>query len=1073
MSFYEQFMKLNKNKVNTFLKNYQNLFNELFSYDVDNVNVYDIVFERAEKIINAGSDKWNKLPKYLQIFLDNPENFKKFFDKLSKYGLDSTDIITYSNTDVLHLLSFATFHLCKIYYILNYQENPDFKIKIYKYYIKPFDDYLTILFENGPYDFANSANAGYRDSIGIFHTIQYLLLLTFSSYGLKTTYTILYGYLDGIYLNYQPDEMRFYDMNEDFIKPLFEVNFVDIYGFDLRRCFKAESTVPDFVISADYGKYYHKAFLRIDNYYDKNKCLEYLKLQNIKGHHIEQYKLLLFAVIKLFNKDNYMYDLDNNGYIINDNDKWNVTLKDIWELLENTKDLRKDYNYIINIFKDSNLLHYYWPVTNFNRYDVYENILFPIIKNNHQLNDLFIVEIIQKCLEKDNGILDPSDIIRLNSHNQDIILLLLQKFFGPKITDDNTNIMIPDVDVTPMFENSTDSSITSRRSPSSVHSSVSLSRSQSAGKLKGQQRFRKFKPIKGGFTWQLRPDIASSNTSPSGPSVEIMKERCLLYKPIISVLLKYKIKEINQEIWVNPNTIADQRPNRGINYYKTLHAYKDDLLSIGIDLNKYHMDKIIYSEPQYTPSRRSVDKSIDINEPIPETHIFHGFLPADQKKVLQKIIKLYTRVVQSDDQSKNNYDRIVKIRNYLIKKLKKQDIPYDDIDYVRLFVKKLTVRENKELEDFYNYWIKTLKKGNLNLQYIFEYQGRPGIDMKSLTRQILTQIAEQLKTHFVALEDTNRYILRPDISRDMGNFIGQIIALLILHNIHLPFSLSNMYLGHMMFNKDSISNEELFLYYVLDLRSATKKNYIEYCKSLVAENDTDDRCVPAEVVKTKIPEIYGKKQIVPHDFIRGFRFYIYKNIFYTKFRNINDKIRIFDLDKLLSYSRLTIRELKTYVFNDNREGQTLLPVSLTIIDSEGITSNMDNSSIEFQIYEFLKSIMLENKTQTFNEMYNACSNDDLHNIIVRINDPVIIERKAKYKSMNAFKQAVMMFWTGSQCVLSGEGYTVSIYHGIDRPLSRACFNHLNLPANIDSQQQLYNMFMKLFVLDQHKVFDLA
>jgi hypothetical protein len=134
---------------------------------------------------------------------------------------------------------------------------------------------------------------------------------------------------------------------------------------------------------------------------------------------------------------------------------------------------------------------------------------------------------------------------------------------------------------------------------------------------------------------------------------------------------------------------------------------------------------------------------------------------------------------------------------------------------------------------------------------------------------------------------------------------------------------------------------------------------------------------------------------------------------------------------------------------------------------------MDNSSVEFQVYKFLKSIMLESKTKKFNEMYNACTNDDLHNIIVHINDPVIIERKAKYKSMNAFKQAVLMFWTGSQCVLSGEGYNVSIYHGIDRPLSRACFNHLNLPANIESQQRLYNMFMKIFVLDQHKVFDLA
>jgi ATP phosphoribosyltransferase-like protein len=773
-------MKLNNNNINTFLKNYQNLFNELFSYDVANVNVYDIVFERAENIINASSVKWNKLPKYLQLFLDNPENFEKFLDKLSKYELDSADIITYSNTDVLHLLSFATFHLCKIYYILNYQENPDFKMKIYEYYIKPFDEYLTILFEDTPYDFAYSANDGYHDSIGIFHTIQYLLLLTFSSYGLDTTYTLFYSYLDGIYQNYNPRDMIFDYMHEDIIKPLFEANFVDVYGFDLRRCFKAESTVPDFVISADYAKYYYKALLKIDNYYDKTKCLEYLKLQNIKGHHIEQYKLLLFAVIKLFNKDNYMYDLDNNGYINNGNDKWNGTLKDIWELLENTKDLRKDYNYIIDIFRDSNLLHYYWPVTSFKRYDIYENILFPILRNKHQRNDHFIVEIIQKCLKKDNGILEPSDIIRLNLHNQDIILLLLQKFFGPKITDDNTKIMIPDVDVTPMFENSTDSSISSRRS----QSSVSLSRSQSAGKMKGQRRSRKFKAIKGGFIWQLRPDIASSNTSPSGPSgpsgqsVEIMKERCLLYKPVISALLKYKIKEINKEIWVHPNTIADQRPNRSINYYKTLHAYKDDLLSIGIDLNKYHMDKIIYSEPQYTPSRRSVDKSIDIDEPIPETHIFHGFLPADQKNVVQKIIKLYTRVVQSDDQSENNYDRIVKIRNYLIKKLKKEDIPYDDIDYVRQFVKKLTVRENQELEDFYNYWIKTLKKGNLNLQYIFEYQGRPGIDMKSLTRQILTQIAEQLKTHFVALEDTNRYILRPDISRDMGNFIGQIIALL-------------------------------------------------------------------------------------------------------------------------------------------------------------------------------------------------------------------------------------------------------------------------------------------------------
>jgi hypothetical protein len=325
----------------------------------------------------------------------------------------------------------------------------------------------------------------------------------------------------------------------------------------------------------------------------------------------------------------------------------------------------------------------------------------------------------------------------------------------------------------------------------------------------------------------------------------------------------------------------------------------------------------------------------------------------------------------------------------------------------------------------------------------------------------------------VPLEDTNRYILRQNVSNDTSNFIGQMIAFLILHNIHLPFSLSNMYLGHMMFHKHNISDEELFLYYVLDLSSATKKNYIEYCKSLVAENDTDTRCEPVEVVKTKIPEIYGEKQIVPNAFLEGFFININKNIFNTKFKNIHDKIRIFDLDKLLSCSKVTVRELKTYVFNDDRHSRTLLPISLTVIDVTGNSLNMNNSSTEFQIYEFLKLIMLEESTKEFDRMYNACTNEDLHNVIVRINDPVIIERKAKYKLKNAFKQAVMMFWSGSQGVLPGEGYQISVYHGIDRPLSNTCFNHLKLPANIVSQQELYNMFMKIFVLDQQKVFDLA
>ena len=1053
MSFYEKMYDLETTE-----ENFRYMMKELFS---SKHKPYKYI---EDALFASNTNHLKHLPRFFKYFITEPDAFEKFLDKVADFveAIPNVNVpVAFEHTNFFTLVTFGLYHLVTMYVTIEgfSHDSAEFAVR---FYIKPYSEWMTYLFENIDME---EVNLNQKVS-GFLAPFQYMLLISyvlaeadriydedgdFQNTGPNDDEDPLCNFINGIS---QFDDPVVFDLIDDIFatfmkenKDVYEQHVGSIKKKDGRYLYDSTERLYDV---ETYYRYSHLLRTKM-HFKDKSKkeCREFI----IKYLNHENFKATLYFMDSVF-RTPVMYDKDEYSMIVNDK-KWQAFLGKIFEFLHYSPHLKYDFHYLLEhvdmsennedilVYKKNNV-----------------SIAYTIANNAYfDKNSKYIAEFLMTAFNQDdiNIPLTKNHLTMCSKvYDNDVLMLLIERFMIPSR---NNSQKLPRMSFnSPIFENKYDGSVKSFQSLSSNNSRSSTSPMQLASISDTSPRSMSISNSNGSNGSNGSNNMSDASSSPRLANIK-------MFKPIIWDLLKYKVKITNEYLHRNmqidkSNGTKTDYTNT-LAYYNKIYKYYDDLKRFGIDLNKLHINQIILDSP-VDKSRRSVNKSVDIN--VEHDHLLYGLMPSDQQKTLQKLVRIYTRSVQSDKES--SYDRIVKIRNYLISKYKKE-IDYDG-DLNHPDIHKVTVRKTHEYEDFYNYWVQTLNKGDLNQAYMIRYENEQGQDYNAITRQVLTAISLQIKKEFVLLEDTNRYVLRGNIQNDVTNFIGQFLGLIVLHNIHIPFNLSIMYLGHMMFRRGEISAEEKYLYYLLDLSTTDRRVHLEVCKS----DHTEERCSVKYIVGEKIPLVYIHPEVVPNGFINGF--FIDKKIFGSVFRNIHDKIRIYDLDKLLSQMKINTGELKHYVFNIDRS-DVFLKTVLEFVDENGDKMELEEMDRKAELYRMFKQLMVYDSAEEYKKMYAGCSDEVLHRIIVQVNDPIILERKKHFETRRAFRQAVMMFWSGSQGVLTGEKYQITIIAtGTEKPTSSSCFNHLKLPADlINDKQTLYNMFMKLFVLDQHKVFDLA
>lgn len=316
-----------------------------------------------------------------------------------------------------------------------------------------------------------------------------------------------------------------------------------------------------------------------------------------------------------------------------------------------------------------------------------------------------------------------------------------------------------------------------------------------------------------------------------------------------------------------------------------------------------------------------------------------------------------------------------------------------------------------------------------------------GTDYGAISNQFFTRIAKQIQDrYFEMLENSNRYILKHSVTIEEATFLGQLFSMFILYNVHIDFYLSFMILGHVMFFEKNISYDELFLYYILDLEPKKGKQNMEICSM------PDIPCVPKEIVQSYIEDIYDYQSKVFKTFTRMFLFK--KKTFYSTFYDIHDKVRMYDLDKLLTYHKISPASYKKYVFERMR---------FRFKKGDENYEVLTRDSQECYLCRVFEDMLTS--SDEFDDLYANC----------KINDV----RKEAFKTKTNYCKALFMFWTGLEGINVTGGYLITINPNIDEIISHACFYELEFPYEkdyLENMQQLYDAFMMIFIYDVHQIF---
>jgi hypothetical protein len=383
---------------------------------------------------------------------------------------------------------------------------------------------------------------------------------------------------------------------------------------------------------------------------------------------------------------------------------------------------------------------------------------------------------------------------------------------------------------------------------------------------------------------------------------------------------------------------------------------------------------------------------------------------------IQVLSKLYLKTTQNC--SSTDYERIAKAKNHLINKYKPQGA-----------VHRIILERGKEFDILYDYWVHRLNKGELNVAFTMQYKNELYI-----SKEFFGIIGKQLqeKKIFVLLADSERYVLSSNISDDMAYFVGQLLAFFIIHNIYLSFNISVLYLGHLMFRKDTISADKMFLYFILDLDS----KLLQSVNDMSAE---EDQYSIDEIAKSVVAEKYALDKTYFNQFIKGF---------FISQHDIN-KMSIYDMDKMMTMYELSDTTYKTHIFD-----------KLDLVyESNGKRQNLDSNDDRAMLYAHLEDLFLADNDISFRQMFIQFNTD---------NNPVA----EKYKYKKDFCRAVLKFWTGAPGITGTPGintsmsYTVVISENAQNISSSICSNTIEFPvyanSRIKTKQEIYNAFMSIF-----------
>lgn len=1008
-------------------------------------NEYDIIEELA---LTQDQQHYARLTEFYSYFLRNPEKYKNIFDVIKKLNFDNND--RFDELNILSLMCFATFHICKFYISINAhtvnnefnaEEYDNFRIKAAELYQLPLQewlDYIIAVYEN-EIEYKQNEDHGYHNPY------QYLLLMSYISCKLPFEKRPIVAYLkaidkrykDAIYkpdnFNLADDVIEFLadDVNDDnAYSDVFNNNNRKQYIYDKNNGNHIEIDICDintFHESIENNIFFNFKFTEIfqrippaeqdqeiERIYKElsNTVLTYLTIKNLK----------FFTYIQFITNTNILFDLDpsvNNQAIIID-DKFNKVYEILMNILKNSSDLINDFMWII---KTQNLIAKRTILLSLNNE---RSIWFYILKNkhldtNHKIIKNFLVSYISNNFDStidtvftnhwknymmNKGI---QNLLQLDRDNENVLIYLLKRIF--------TN---PDGFSDMSFD-----------TPKSV--------------------FRDY-----GLTY--------NSVSLNADSDDYQKD----LKYMLHNLLKLTANHM--PLYYQRNDI---RP-----YYNKIFAYKNSLMQqYEIDLDKYKFN-LIKKTPVAYADKSVIDRSIENEKYIPRFHkehkdIFSGFL---NTKLRDKLLSIYMRTVEGvvenkdiaftrkikyielspeekkqfqKEQAKNGILRIAKIQRYLSKMCMAQESLQPKTDFMDVVV-------GTEAEILFNAW-KLVGKPTLNRPYNIKFKDFRGtIDAGGPSKQFFYHISTQIQDkYFRVINQTgaNRWIFKENITNDEAEFIGQLLVVFLKFNIHLPFAISKLYIAHLMFKIERITLEHLHLYYILDSSEDTRNRLLHYCTETVGKRKIEsfvdtDYCNSTNVYNDHIVHTYNYDKTIMNAFSKGF--FIDKGIFQNKFYNIDDRIRLYDLDKMISQAKLTKFALKTYIFNK-------LTIKYGANYETRETISIDNArkedSARTKVCREFEELMTKAKKNDFNNYYT--------NFLGTIDNQEIKTKSKEFKDNKKFKASVLLFWSAIDSISFTQSYKIIIHPNTRYPSAGTCATELILPENAD-KQSLYNDFMTLF-----------
>ncbi len=875
---------------------FRDMLYNYFIYD-DTLNIYD----------------HHHKPLFFSQFLQHPDKLSNFLKTISEImpTLKDPGIIIFRGTNVITLLTCATFHLCKLHTLLS-QQSPEIYVDILCQFYKDI-----------------KVDIDFNQNVENFFTPYTYFVLMVSTF--IPTDKDLSAYLTRFNLT---------DPLNQLFKPLLDNDAVDIYHYPIKKNLQIKSLNKSVIVNANY---------------DSSVLYNYVKTKLNYELTVDEFKIIGF----LHQSFPYLYNSSATRILYNH--KWETVMNIIWNLIEDSEDLQIDiYDIFYSLFEEKYVL--IESELLFHRVEN-ETILFPMMRNRHFDKNIGYIKKIFTAFLKRRW---------TNVPNANYLRHMLYKEYAFDIDDTRKDILTEILEFN--FEK----------------------RNKDAHDLAGDPK-------------HVLDDGSIHSLS---ISLNIVQSKKYKFKEIISHLLQYITGLLNEE------TDDDYIRHRKYTYYSQLYKYYDDLHDIDIDLDRYHLNDIILQTPPSVFKSRSFDAAI-------VTSSVNPFSKFHDKQLMTRLSQIYEKTVQHNS---NNDDkdtgRIIKIQKYFTKKYK----PLPAIYSIQNVVK------GHELEYLYTFWMNVLKKGSLHVTYNISYMKEPGVDQGGITNYFFTMVSKQIKNlYFTQIEDSSRYILKNTVTADVANFVGQLLAIFISYNIHIPFSLSILYLGHMMFSLEQITYEELFLYYVLDLYKSSAAYYYRECEVPSYESSCDIQ----QIVKDVVPIRYNNNRRQFNRFLAGF--FIHKKIFNIKFRSINDKIRIYDLDKVLSQSKLTQAALKNLC-------------KRIVLQFDG--STIIKTDEKAKVYMFLEEILL---ADNYDDLYIKHKDHDVRQTL---------------KSKEHFCKAILTFWTGAESIMVDQPYYIHIMSDINIIKSSTCANLLKLPlpVHIPTKQDLYSIFMRIFLLDDQHVF---